>query len=438
MTLKAERGSFFFRHLHYTSIPATKNAPLLPGTRPTILFSHGLGGSRNAYSHIALLLASHGALVLCPEHRDGSAVTSLVRDPSSKAPSTIVPYRRISHDVCPEMYEAREAQLRIRLWELGLVYEAMVKLNEGAEVRNLNESTVGLDVLKGVMDLRPGRLVFAGHSFGSATVVQLLKSTYHADALKMDKPLFSPTDSKLREQITTETPAILLDLWATPAIGPNSEALLRLPMPCYDGPLGGKAILAVLSEAFYKWEPHLKMTARILSPTPGSESLTKESYLRDGKEVPGAHLFYVPGSAHLSQSDFGVLFPWLGRRALGVLDADRVTRLNLRAMLQFLRSNNIAVGRTSKADLAEGPDSSKDLEDDTAILEREGIEGWVWIDGVKLFKDGENGVAAVEKGEAGMEGEIEPGMDEAVVEASREKVDGQEMPFPQVDKIAVA
>lgn len=353
----------------------------------------------------------------------------------------MIPYHRIAHDVCPEMYEAREAQLRIRLWELALVYEALVRINGGWAVRNLNASTVGLEVLQGAMDLSPGKLVFAGHSFGGATVVQLLKSTYYADSLRMDRPLFTPTSSKLREQVTVDTPAILLDLWATPVIGPNSEALLRLPLPCYDGARGGRGVLAVLSEAFYKWEPHVKMTARILSPVPGSETLTRESYLRDGKEgeeVPGAHLFYVPGSAHLSQSDFGVLFPWLIKRALGVAEPERVTRLNLRAMLQFLRENGVPVSRTSKTDLADGPDASKDVDDDRAILEKEGVSGWAWIDGVGLFADGANGVEAVERTEVGMEGEIEPGVDQAVVEASREKVDGQEMPMPQVDKVAVA
>lgn len=376
---------------------------------------------------------------MCPEHRDGSAVTTLIRDPSSKNPSAVVPYRRIAHDVCPEMYEAREGQLRIRLWELGLVYEAMVMINGGEGVRNLNASTTTLGGLRGAMDLRPGRLVFAGHSFGSATMVQLLKSTYYADSPAMEKPLFRPAGSKLRLQVTTETPAILLDLWATPIIGPNSEPLLRLPMPCYDGPRGGRAILSVLSEAFYKWEPHLKMTSRILSPTPGSERLAKESYFRDGREVPGAHLFYVPGSAHLSQSDFGVLFPWLVRRALGVGEPDRVTRLNIRSMLQFLRGNGAAMARTSRADLADGPDSSGDLEDDPAILEREaGVKGWEWIDSVAVFGEGSSGVAGVERSEAGMEGEIEPSADQAVVEASLEKADGQEMPVPQVDKVAVA
>lgn len=371
-------------------------------------------------------------MVFCPEHRDGSAIASFIRDPSGR-PSRPVRYRRISHDVCPEMYAAREAQLRVRLWELGLIYEAVLKMNGGAGVENMNKSTKSLEGLKGALDLRPGRLVFAGHSFGSATMVQLMKSTFYSDTLKMEKPLFTPGTSSLRSQITPASPALLLDLWATPILGPSSAPLLDLPMPCYSGPAGGNAILAVLSEAFHGWEPHLRMTARILSPTPASESLTESSFHRDGSEIPRAHFFYVPGSAHLSQSDFGVLFPRLVKRKLGVVDPARVTRLNLRAALQFLRGNGIAVSRTCKGDLVEGPSVAEgDAEDDSSILDREGVSGWAWIDSVALFEGGAGGVEGVEDTEAGMETEIEAGMEGAVVEASREKVDGQEMPMPGV------
>lgn len=38
-----------------------------------MVFSHGLGGSRNSYCHLLGSLASHGVVVVAAEHRDGSA-----------------------------------------------------------------------------------------------------------------------------------------------------------------------------------------------------------------------------------------------------------------------------------------------------------------------------------------------------------------------------
>lgn len=46
---------------------------------PFIIFSHGLGGSRTAYSHYCSQLASEGNVVLALEHHDGTCVYTTVR-----------------------------------------------------------------------------------------------------------------------------------------------------------------------------------------------------------------------------------------------------------------------------------------------------------------------------------------------------------------------
>lgn len=473
--------SFLPRHLHYASIPATKNAPLLPhpsGAHPTILFSHGLGGSRNAYSYNAGSLASHGAIVLCPEHRDGSAVTTFIRNPDAaskkkKKKSKIVPFRRISHDECPEMYARREGQLRIRLWELVLIYEAMERINAGETLNNLNVSTRSLDNLKGALDLRPGKVVFSGHSFGSATTIQLLKSAYYAEhpSLKsMKHPLLRPGNAKIRSQITPDTPAILLDLWATPMCGANSDPLFRLPMPCYDGPKGGSGILSISSEVFYGNTPHLLVIARLFSPDPSKEVITDDMYVRNGERIKPAEFYLVNKSAHLNQSDFGVLFPFLTKK-VGVTEPDRVVRLNVRAMLQHLRENGVPIGRTCKEDLVDGPAGMAcdkgGVNNDPGILKREGVRGWEYIDPVALFKDSPGGGAKSGLEETNMEAEMEPGAGEVVegsagtgsdagspgasssetvtVEGEVERVDaekveervGGEVAMPRLDKVTV-
>ncbi|PKS09817.1 hypothetical protein jhhlp_004440 [Lomentospora prolificans] len=488
----AEVLSYLPRHLHYTSIPAYKNADILPantpnGRWPTVIFSHGLGGSRNAYSHVAGSLASHGTVVICPEHRDGSAVTSFIRNPekhrqlqeqkrsssprptrffarsASNPKNVVVPYRRISHNVSPEMYAAREEQLRVRMWEMGLVHEAVLSLDRGDKVTNMNVSTLSLDPFVGMMHVHePGSIIFAGHSFGSATTVQFVKSTYYADhpALRqMDKaPLFTPEPgSEIRRQITEKTATILLDIWVTPLIDPGFTPLFNLPMPAYadtpDAP-GGKAILSVLSDQFYKWEEHLRATARVLSPCPAHEVQSAELYKRSDPSLPPfpePNFFYVQESAHLSQSDFGILFPWLTKKMFSAVEPERAIRLNLRAQLQFLRENGVPVARTCGMDLADGvsadavfvEESSEknkqkkkggkgDLVDDRAILDKSGeglVDHWVWIDSVALFAGSDSESESVEgtdknkrrveRTDRDMAEHLEPGLEEAAVVSSR-------------------
>ena len=94
-----------------------------------MLFSHGLGGSRNAYSHICGSLASHGIVVVAPDHRDGSAPISFIHGSGSAKPIKSVDYKRIDHKPSSDVYAARDEQLRVRLSEMGLVRSALLKID---------------------------------------------------------------------------------------------------------------------------------------------------------------------------------------------------------------------------------------------------------------------------------------------------------------------
>ena len=416
-----------------------------------MIFSHGLGGSRNSYSYIAGSLASHGVVVICPEHRDGSAVASFVRLPDEQdrffryRTRRHVPYQRVSHTVSPEVYEIREAQVRIRLWELGLIHQAILGINKGSEMRNLNTSTPSLKQFAGKLRVdEPGSIIFGGHSFGASTMNQLLKSTYYADrpeVANMDKPLFRPAKgSEIRRQITEKTVTMLLDMWCLPLLAPNSAPLFNLPLPLYDdlpSAAGGSALLAVESEAFYKWTEHLHAKARLLSPDPTQKVVSPTIYERpSGLKQVEPNFFYVVKSAHLSQSDFGILFPWLTKKIFDVDQPERALRLNLRAQLQLLRTNGIPVARTSAGDLVDGSHVEKSdngaaslvnekdgesripggLNDDKAIFDRSGhdvVDHWKWIDIIGLGGPGEKEKGKtvgkqVEEGEEAMKGELEP------------------------------
>ncbi|KAK4043452.1 putative phospholipase A2 [Parachaetomium inaequale] len=530
--------SFLPRHLHWTSIPAHTNATLLPPPSdrpdsrwPTMVFSHGLGGNRNAYSHLAGSLASYGVVVICPEHRDGSAALTLVRDPKSKAPKHnphLVPYLRIPHSQTPETWQARNKQLRIRLWELGLIFDAVTALDNNntnpplIPSSNLNHSTPQstLAQFAHTLDIHtPGRVIFAGHSFGAVTTVQLLKSTFyaaHPSVRAMSNPLFTPSPtSAIARQITAAcNPTVLLDMWCFPLMAKETAALYALPLPCYSScpaekGRGGEAVLAVESQAFFRWTEHLHGKAKILSPEPGRVgAVTAAMFGRSGSgsgmeaeteteteaeaetgteresrseaetafeaesdsgteigseteaetEIEGGdkkkkknegewsrpNFFYVTSSAHLNQSDFGVLFPWLTKRVFKSDQPERVLRLNVRAVLQFLRGNGVPVEGTRRAGLVDGGHpglTGEWVENDEVILEKraegEGeVEAWRCIDVVglgdkagpselEMARGGkEEEEARAEEGEREMQGEIEPSLENVVegaaVHAARE------------------
>ncbi|KAF1924787.1 uncharacterized protein M421DRAFT_71580 [Didymella exigua CBS 183.55] len=402
--------------LQFTSIPVHANADILePNTAskrwPVMLFSHGLGGSRNAYSHICGSLASHGIVVVAPDHRDGSSPINFVHTPDSKEKTQRVHYRRIDHKPSPDVYAARDEQLRIRLWEMGLVHAALLKMDTRTRLRNVADdarSSRGKDTLTQFAHLlavhEPGSISFAGHSFGAATTVQLVKSVFHSPpgappAPASYKPLFSPRPtSSLKAQITAATPTILLDLWTLPIQSPSTAWLRSKPMPCYtSGGPGGTKTLAILSEGFFKWHSNKLETQRILGRPPNAPP-----------SAQGPHVFYPVASAHLSQSDFGILFPWATARVFGAREPERVLRLNTRAILQLLRDARVEVGNTSAADLEfEGVELDKAIPNDDAILStrKDRVRGWVCVGDGAGGADMAEGKVGAGPGEAVLQGE---------------------------------
>lgn len=354
-----------------------------------------------------------------------------------------ITYKRIPHDATDEVHAARSAQLSIRLWELGLIHDAVLAIDQGVSKTNLNTSTPSLDQFTNRLHVHePGSIIFGGHSFGATTVVQFFKSVYYAGSAQvasMDEPLYTPSrDSSICKQITPKNVLMLLDMWCFPLLAKSTKALFDLPLPAYaDDPSapGGNGIVAVESDSFYKWKEHLHATARILSPDPSAAVVETKAFERpSGIKLSEPNFFYVHDSAHLNQSDFGVLFPWLTKKIFNSGPPERVLRLNMRAMLQALRVNNVPIGRTSCADLVDGSPESKLLagtettapgekrqtdgtEDDKAIFDRggnSGVEAWSWIDIVGMGdKLGNFGVSKdvktnVEAQEPEMADEIEP------------------------------
>jgi platelet-activating factor acetylhydrolase len=299
------------------------------------------------------------------------------------------------------------------MWELSLLHDAIVNIDlaqPDVRLNNLDSNLVERGVrtemvgmFKDQLDVhRPGSIIWAGHSFGSATMVQFLKHTYYGppaeEKNEFDEALFNPKrPSALVNQITNQSVTILLDMWCLPLRSRATRWLWDKPMPCYDvsrsNPAGGDALLTVLSEAFHKWTGNMGDTKLILNGSlPEDTPVDNEIRLRP-------HAFYPETSAHLSQSDFNLLFPWLTSKVLKTKDPERLLNLNVRAILQLLRINNVDVAPTNKSELeadgitidsgsetdsdADGkqtPDKSRALALDARILDPNGgVPGWFSI-----------------------------------------------------------
>lgn len=214
-------------------------------------------------------------------------------------------------------------------------------------------------------------------------MIQFVKSVFWHEALPKAKgesrrrsnleSLYTPAEnSDLKEQITPISPVVLLDLWTMPLRGDTTQWLWAKPLPCYatEGPPKNN-VLGIMSDQFYQWTTLLERQKALLSSDPaGHES----SRMSNGAVSGGPRLFYAPNTAHLSQSDFGVLFPWATKKWLRAEEPERTLLLNTRAILQLLRENGISVESIKMSENAEGDELT--LKDSSILADHGNIQGW--------------------------------------------------------------
>lgn len=274
--------SYLTQQFYWIRLRAYRNAQMLDppasnGRWPVTIFSHGLAGSRNAYSYVCGDLASNGMIVIALDHRDGSSPVQYVRA-TADTEAHVINTIKISHEPSKEVYKARDKQLRIRLWEISMAYEALMKIDAGQEIENLDSNTSQrrqerVEVLwqfDGKLHIhRAGKVSFCGHSFGAATMTQLLKSVYYSSERPEDAgiPLITPkADAAILHQIMPESPTLLLDMWGLPLQSPDQAWLWEKPLPSYaDGGPKGDNVLSVLSEGFHNWEDNLNINKHIVA-----------------------------------------------------------------------------------------------------------------------------------------------------------------------------
>jgi hypothetical protein len=405
--------------LYRITVPAIREAELLdpPAGQtqwPVMMFSHGVGGTRYMYSQLVGNISSHGVIVIAPDHRDGTGPFSHIRriprdlakstDAADKAsrdqlekvedqlhettsndtPSdaSYIGYQVIPHTMTQETFDARYDQLRIRVWELNLVYEALLRINSGAKITNLkflsddsqsssNTTSLGkgLSMFHNKLAVtKAGSIIWAGHSFGAATVVQFVKSAFyqteldqmsqtHSNELKNYLPLitFGPK-AEIRSQVTTNSIMSLYDIWCFPLLDLRTRWLWNRPLPVYttDASPGGRALLNVLSQNFQEWDDNRQLTKKLLSAHPGDSTVTDWN----SGEFDRPSIYYIHQSSHISQSDFGLLFPHFVSSFLKAKEPRRLLNLNVRATLQLLRQNGVVVAPIQEV-LHDFPDHSK-------------------------------------------------------------------------------
>ncbi|KAK4176118.1 putative acetylhydrolase [Triangularia setosa] len=307
---------------------------------PVIMFSHGLGGSRTLYSSICGELASFGFVVVAMEHRDGSGARTFVNkagsepdldsqglDRSSGVPDEKKhhkiqnsgqnkPYYMVDYifpkdnaqDTSPHNSrgidtELRGAQIEMRMAEIEEAFHNLKLINsgKGEAVRaknlrkkgNVGASSLGLDGInwdEWTERLYLESVTMMGHSFGSVTSVQALRS----------------------EPLDWLSQGILLDAWG-PAT-PESTERERLRKP----------ILSIGSEAFMHWTENFERVEQICHEA------------RDGG-VP-CWMTTIRGSTHLSQTDFAVLYPnWMSVLMKTIVNPKRAIYLTVHSALEFLK-----------------------------------------------------------------------------------------------------
>ncbi|KAJ7068452.1 platelet-activating factor acetylhydrolase, isoform II-domain-containing protein [Mycena amicta] len=277
----------------FLKIPVHLNAPLLrpPDSVkqwPLVCFSHGLGGSRTAYSQICSELAASGRVVLAIEHRDGTSPAC-----TSRNGRTVLYYRE--HDLVfsegtAGVLPLRTEQLAFRHQEVYRIYDAFCAfVNDGVVLEGLKGEEVDLQSWipssNGIPLVKCDDFTLAGHSFGGCTVFSILSS-----------PPCSPSSP------LPVTKALVLDPWLEPLPSPG-------PIPTHAP--SSLRLLVINSQFFTLWKDHFTRVLEVVKTW----------------DTDAGKLLTLVGSVHHSFSDFPVL-PLVRKRTAETL-MDRITTLSL-------------------------------------------------------------------------------------------------------------
>lgn len=149
-----------------------------PSTLPCVVFTHGMAGMSQSYSHYLGSIASHGYVVAAVEHRDGSGPGTIVHQSDGKEKKVWhMKLRDLESKPAMTDLDLKEAQLNFREAEISETIKLFAQLNAGdAPIVNLKPDSPreSLPGFKGRLNL--DAVTVAGHSYGATGVMQALKS----------------------------------------------------------------------------------------------------------------------------------------------------------------------------------------------------------------------------------------------------------------------
>ncbi|RLN63534.1 hypothetical protein BBP00_00004075 [Phytophthora kernoviae] len=163
------------------------------GGWPVVIFSHGLAGSLELYSYVNQELASHGNVVVVPNHCDGSACVC------SPEPGRIEYYQQITPEVRDDVdgagFRFRNGQLQQRVSEVRTVLDAI-------------EQDAAVDSVFKLCDLT--NVSVAGHSFGAATALSAAHQDKRFKMMVLLDAWMEPLDDGVRDGLGARIPALHL------------------------------------------------------------------------------------------------------------------------------------------------------------------------------------------------------------------------------------
>jgi platelet-activating factor acetylhydrolase len=257
-----------------------EKSPCIESQLPVVIFSHGIGGFRTTYSSICTELASHGALVVAVEHRDGSASFTMTNQTES------LPYQKPPPSGTEAEYTFRHNQLLYRYSEIQCILDLLDSLNSSSSpLPNIYISPSDKPVPNFHMDL--SKLHIMGHSFGAATGFYAISQ----------EPRFCSV--------------VALDPWMKPL--PQNPQFSNRAFPA----------LIINSDTFH-WKSNL---------------LALDRFMSRNKELGGrGMLLTIKGTGHHDQSDIPSALPGvLIKRPENATEKHLVLQINCQLILIFFK-----------------------------------------------------------------------------------------------------
>lgn len=204
---------FFLQHLQLLKTPAYLAAPIADSEEkfPVILFSHGWMGFRAQNTGQAVLLASHGYVVVGMEHPYGSMVTVFPDGSVALNNPSALPYN----------YEADDFEEVIRKLVKQWAEDMSFTLDQ------LQSSEVEAGVFNPHLDF--SRIGVYGHSTGGGAAIQFSASDARCKAVLGLDPFVRPVAENIIEQGVSQ-PAFFIfsEEWSSDVTARNSQLFFRL------------------------------------------------------------------------------------------------------------------------------------------------------------------------------------------------------------------